>query len=74
MLRMAMVVAVAMACAGCAPTVQEVAASDDAVCKSYGAPFGSAPYIQCRTLRDQQRMAGAQAEDAALMGSLLMRR
>lgn len=67
---MAMVVVAGLACARCAPTVEEVAAFDDGVCKSYGATFGSPAYIQCRTLRDQQRMAGAQAADAALLGSL----
>jgi hypothetical protein len=43
---------------------------DDTVCRSYGAEKGSAPYIQCRMARDQQRanadaIASAQAAQAS---------
>ncbi|MDE4910365.1 hypothetical protein PQI07_06570 [Methylobacterium sp. 092160098-2] len=35
----------------------EIAAKDDAICKSYGAEPGSPAYIQCRTTQDQRRDA-----------------
>lgn len=38
-------------------TSAELAASDDATCKSYGAVFGSSDYIQCREHLSDQRQA-----------------
>ncbi|MFG7486291.1 hypothetical protein [Methylorubrum rhodesianum] len=36
---------------------EEVAAKDDAICKSYGAQPGTPVYIQCRATQDQRRDA-----------------
>jgi hypothetical protein len=40
-------------------TPAELAASDDATCKSYGAVFGTPDYIQCREHISDQRQAYA---------------
>jgi hypothetical protein len=50
--------------AGCASR-QELAASDDATCQSYGAPPGSQNYFDCRMNLDQAR---AQNRRAAVQG------
>jgi hypothetical protein len=65
-----MVVVAGLACAGCAPTMQEIAASDDAVCKSYGLLFGTPEYAQCRMTKDQGREAAWSANQATLLGGI----
>jgi hypothetical protein len=46
-------------------TPAELAASDDATCKSYGATFGTPDYIQCREHLSDQRQADPGASAAA---------
>jgi hypothetical protein len=48
---------------------QNIAASDDADCRSYGAQPGSDAYYQCRMAKDQQR----QQTRAAIVGAYLSR-
>jgi hypothetical protein len=45
----------AIALSGCV-TAEEMAALDDKTCHSYGAPTGSALYVQCRMVKDQQHV------------------
>jgi len=45
-------------------TPAQLAASDDATCKSYGAVFGTTDYIQCREHLSDQRLANPQAANA----------
>jgi hypothetical protein len=40
---------------GCVTAEEQFATKDDAVCLSYGAPKGSAPYVQCRMQLAQNR-------------------
>jgi hypothetical protein len=54
--------------AGCV-TSQDIAASDDDACRSYGAEPGTQAYFQCRMAKDQQR----QANEAAVVGAYLNR-
>jgi hypothetical protein len=46
-------------------TPAELAASDDATCKSYGAIFGTPEYIQCREHFSDQRQADLRASAGA---------
>ncbi len=52
-------------------TSAQLAAADDATCKSYGAAFGTPDYIQCREHISDQRAAdlraSGDASDAALV-------
>jgi hypothetical protein len=70
-MRIAAIIALAGAVAGCAEYEQQQAAaqaaSDDAQCRSYGAAPGSQAYIQCRMNIDNQR---AQMR-AAFIGAVL---
>ena len=45
-------------------TPAQLASSDDATCKSYGAVFGTTDYIQCREHLSDQRLANPQAAKA----------
>jgi hypothetical protein len=45
---------------GCA-TQQQITATDDSVCRSYGAQPGSEAYVQCRMMKDQQHQDAAQS-------------
>lgn len=53
----------AVALSGCAslmgPTPEQVAASDDAVCRSYGFQYGTSEYGVCRMQQVQQRQQAA---------------
>lgn len=59
-------VVLSLVLAGCASR-QEIAADDDATCRSYGAAPGSQAYIQCRMQRDGIRQQGAEARRAAIL-------
>jgi hypothetical protein len=55
-----------MALAGCASPGQ-IAASDDAQCRSYGAQPGSDAYVSCRTQLTTTRTMAAAVEDSTPM-------
>ncbi len=62
----------AVCLAGCASEqerAQNIAASDDWECKSYGASPGTPAYMQCRMAKDQQRQQNQAALTAAYLGS-----
>lgn len=46
---------------GAAPTIEQVAANDDAQCLSYGFKFGTDGYANCRLQLQQSRAANARA-------------
>jgi hypothetical protein len=64
----AFVLIAAVNLAGCSskmPTAQDVAAIDDAACRSYGAQPGTQAYFECRMAKDRQNTALA----AAIIGN-----
>jgi hypothetical protein len=72
MIRAGLIVAIAVLAASCGINQQirqNIAASDDAECRSYGAQPGTEAYFQCRMAKDQQR----QQNDAALAAAILAR-
>jgi hypothetical protein len=52
-------------------TPAELAASDDATCKSYGAVFGTTDYIQCREHLSDQRQANPRASANAQAAAMV---
>jgi hypothetical protein len=52
-------------------TPAELAASDDATCKSYGAVFGTPDYIQCREHLSDQRQAGLRESPDASAAAMI---
>ena len=70
-MRIIFVIVAAVTLAGCAmgPTPQQVAAGDDAECRSYGAAPGTDAYFNCRMAKDRQRQQNRAALAAALISS-----
>ena len=72
MRQFAVLIALAGALAGCASSAEIQAANteeDDAACRAYGAKPGSDAYVNCRTIKDQQRAAHDTAIRAALLAA-----
>jgi hypothetical protein len=66
--------ALALGLAGCAPpapTPAQIAASDDATCRSYGLEYGTDQYATCRENIGQQR-AQASAQQRAMIANYLL--
>ncbi len=62
-----LILAVALvSCGPPRPTVEQLAASDDAQCRSYGAQPGTDTYVQCRMSINQQRQQARTAMAAIL--------
>lgn len=76
MTKIIMVLAAALALAGCVTDAQReamIANADDGSCQSYGAAPGTQAYFQCRMMKDQQRQA-IQAQNAQVAAAFLMSR
>lgn len=57
-----------------AAQAQAQATSDDALCRSYGAPYGSPVYVQCRMNLNNERAADLQQRRAIAAQYLLLHR